>query len=269
MSLTKNQLIRALESFAPLELAGDWDNVGILLAPDDGEVCVSGVMCTIDLRESVLEEAIAANANLIVSYHPILFGGVKRLSMHRYSDRVVLRAIQRGITVFSPHTALDAVEGGVTDWLLNCVGSMKSASAIHPIDQTSKTGMGRVGNLSQSTPLTDIIKRLKQTLSLDHLRIATAHGASLESIHVKRVAVCPGAGGSVVAGAKGHDLVVTGEMRHHDVLSLQSRGISTILTEHTNCERGYLPTLVGWIGDSFPGLNVQIAASDLDPLKTI
>ena len=269
MSLTKNQLLSALESFAPLELAGEWDNVGTLLAPDDGEVFVSGVMCTIDLRESVLNEAIAANANLIISYHPILFGGVKRLSMHRYSDRVVLRAIQGGITVFSPHTALDAVEGGVTDWLLNCVGNMKSASVIHPIEQRPNTGMGRVGNLSRSTPLRDIIKRLKEELSLDHLRIATAHGAPLDSIHVKRVAVCPGAGGSVVSGARGHDLVVTGEMRHHDVLSLQSRGISTILTEHTNCERGFLPPLVQWIQDFYPSVNVQIAASDLDPIRTI
>ena len=97
------------------------------------------------------------------------------------------------------------------------------------------------------------------------------HGAAhtLDTITINRVAVCPGAGGSVVSGAKGHDLVVTGEMRHHDVLSLQSRGVSTILTEHTNCERGYLPHLAEQIKTHHPALSVHIAKTDKDPLSVI
>ena len=224
---------------------------------------------TIDLRESVLDEAIAAGANVILTYHPILFGGAKQLRLHRYADRVILRAIQHQISIYSPHTALDAVSGGVTDWLLNCVGDMRTSSIIEPNEADASHGMGRVGTLSQPRALTAIIDRLKQELGLPYLRLATANNAPLDTITINRVAVCPGAGGSVVAGAKGHDLVVTGEMRHHDVLSLQSRGVSTILTEHTNCERGYLPQLAAQIKLHHEALPVHIACTDKDPLFTV
>ena len=258
-----------LDKIAPLHLAGSWDNVGVLISPTDGQEAVTGVCMTIDLRESVLDEAIAAGANVILTYHPILFGGAKQLRLHRYADRVILRAIQHQISIYSPHTALDAVSGGVTDWLLNCVGDMRTSSIIEPNEADASHGMGRVGTLSQPRALTAIIDRLKQELGLPYLRLATANNAPLDTITINRVAVCPGAGGSVVAGAKGHDLVVTGEMRHHDVLSLQSRGVSTILTEHTNCERGYLPQLAAQIKLHHEELPVHIACTDRDPLFTV
>ena len=266
---TIREFIAALEKLAPLDFAGDWDNVGVLIAPTDGNERVTGVCLTIDLRESVLDEALTAGANLIVTYHPVLFGGTKQLRRDRYADRVLLRAIQNNVTIYSPHTALDAVSGGVNDWLLACVGDVKDAHVIEPAAKDPAQGMGRVGTLRAATALSSIIERLKQTLNVPHLRIAPAHNLPVESLTITRVAVCPGAGGSVVAHARGHDLVVTGEMRHHDVLSLQSRGITTILTEHTNCERGYLPILAAQLQAVCTNVTVQVSQNDKDPLSVV
>ncbi len=266
--VTKSQLHAELKRMAPLELAGDWDNVGMLIHPSQTDSEITSVCLTIDLTESVLREALEKKANFIIAYHPILFGGVKRLHAAQHAHRVVIESIQNNISVFSPHTALDAVSGGVNDWLLEQVGPMSSASIIEPDAKVPNAGMGRVGTLRTPTPLTQVVDNLKQGLGLKHLRVSVGLNQALRDVRVKRVAVCPGAGGSVVASAKGHDCIVTGEMRHHDVLYAQSKGITTILTEHTNCERGFLPVFKTKLLERFPTLDICVAQSDRDPLET-
>ena len=115
-------LIRAMESIAPTELAESWDNVGLLLG-DRGEPLRGPVMLTIDLDDRVLREAIEHNAGAIVAYHPPLFTGIKRITGDRAEGRRLLELLARRIAVYSPHTALDAAAGGVCDWLLEqCAG---------------------------------------------------------------------------------------------------------------------------------------------------
>jgi dinuclear metal center YbgI/SA1388 family protein len=109
-------LIAAMGRLAPLRYAESWDNVGLLVG--DAAANLPGpVLLTIDLTEAVLAEAIGAKAAAIVSYHPPLWEGVKRITAETARGRVLLGAMRAGIAVYSPHTALDAVEGGVTDWL--------------------------------------------------------------------------------------------------------------------------------------------------------
>ncbi|MGB0646666.1 MAG: Nif3-like dinuclear metal center hexameric protein [Bradymonadia bacterium] len=266
--MNKQELGEQLEQLAPLILAGSWDNVGMLIEPAPVDAPLTGVLLTIDLNERVLDEAIAHDVNFIVTYHPILFGGAKRLRTHSPADRVILKAIEHNITVYSPHTALDSVAGGVTDWLLDQVGEMTERSIIEPHLNIQHAGMGRVGSLTSAQTLLDLISHLKDALSLPYLRVATAHDSDPEQTLVRHVAVCPGAGASVVSGAKGHDCIVTGEMRHHDVLAAQREGISVILTEHTNCERGYLPILKNTLSKTV-NCPIMISAADRDPLNVL
>jgi dinuclear metal center YbgI/SA1388 family protein len=266
--VTKSQLQAELKRIAPLELAGEWDNVGMLIHPSQKDSEITGVCLTIDLTESVLREALKQHANFIIAYHPILFGGVKRLSATRHAERVVIECIQNDISVYSPHTALDAVDDGVTDWLLEQVGPMSASSIIDPNPSVMNAGMGRIGTLKTPTALNDVITTLKERLGLSYLRVAVGSNQSINDIKIHRVAVCPGAGGSVVGLSKDHDCIVTGEMRHHDVLYAQSIGVTTILTEHTNCERGFLPVLERRLRAQLPSLKTFVAASDQDPLQT-
>jgi dinuclear metal center YbgI/SA1388 family protein len=109
-------LIQAIEAFAPPTLAESWDAVGLQVgspaSPLNGPV-----LLTIDLTEPVLEEAIALKASVIVSYHPPIFEPLRQVTDRTPRQRIVLGAIQAGIAIYSPHTALDAAQGGVTDWL--------------------------------------------------------------------------------------------------------------------------------------------------------
>ena len=103
-------IINHLHDLAPLAYAEDFDNVGLLVGNKNQSV--SGILVTLDTLEAVIDEAIENNCNLIVSFHPIIFKGLKKLTGKTYVERVVIKAIQNNIAIFSIHTALDnAIEG--------------------------------------------------------------------------------------------------------------------------------------------------------------
>ena len=266
MSIKLTEVIDGLNEIAPLTLAGSWDNVGVLIEPKTERGHVTNGLVTIDLTEIVLEEAIELKAELIVAYHPIMFGGVKALRQTNAHGRMIMRAIAHGVTVYSPHTALDAVRGGVNDWLVKGLGEVVDVTALEPAAElVAPTGMGRRAKLAEPVPLEACVTRLKAHLDLSHVRLAQGGQQTIES-----VAVCPGAGGSMLAPLRGVDLVITGEMRHHDVLALTAAGTSVILTDHTNCERGYLPVLLSKLTQRFGDeIKWHIAQHDADPLVIV
>src|SRR5690606_4255800 len=110
-----SEILPVLEALAPPGLAEDWDNVGL---PIEGEREIHRILCAVDLTPEVLDEALALGADLVLSYHPPIFRGVKRLLSADPQQRTLLRAARAGVHVYSPHTALDAVPGGMNDWLL-------------------------------------------------------------------------------------------------------------------------------------------------------
>ncbi len=109
-------LIEAMEAIAPLRYAEPWDRVGLLIGRAEAPL-TGGILLTIDLTESVLREAIANGAKAIVAYHAPIWEPIKRLTSDTTRGRILLGCAEAGISVYTPHTALDAAPGGVTDWL--------------------------------------------------------------------------------------------------------------------------------------------------------
>ncbi|OUR94402.1 Nif3-like dinuclear metal center hexameric protein [Flavobacteriales bacterium 34_180_T64] len=110
-------VINYLEELAPLNYAEDFDNVGLLVGNKRDKV--TGVLVTLDTLETVVDEAIAHNCNLIVSFHPIIFKGLKKINGTNYVERVVIKAIQHNIAIYAIHTALDNALNGVNDIICN------------------------------------------------------------------------------------------------------------------------------------------------------
>ncbi|NJW51867.1 Nif3-like dinuclear metal center hexameric protein [Salinimicrobium oceani] len=113
-------IICELESFAPTAYAEDFDNVGLLTG--SAEAKVTGILVTLDTLETVVDEAIAQNCNLIVSFHPIIFSGLKKLTGSNYVERTVLKAIKHDIAIYAIHTALDNSMKGVNDMICEQLG---------------------------------------------------------------------------------------------------------------------------------------------------
>ncbi len=109
------EVIDLIEDFAPTKYAEDFDNVGLLVGDANAEV--KGALITLDTLEATVEEAIAKNCNLIVSFHPIIFSGLKKLNGKNYVERTVLKAIKNDIAIYAIHTALDNQYKGVNDMI--------------------------------------------------------------------------------------------------------------------------------------------------------
>ncbi|MEI9947418.1 MAG: Nif3-like dinuclear metal center hexameric protein [Pseudomonadota bacterium] len=134
MSRTLAEVIALLERLAPLDLSEAWDNTGLLLEPLGAAArAIERAFLCIDLDEIVLDEAIERAADLLIAYHPPLFRGLKCLRASSPEERVLLRALDAGLCVYSPHTALDATVDGVNDWLARAFGAGRTTPLIaHP-----------------------------------------------------------------------------------------------------------------------------------------
>ena len=288
-SSPRASLWAAIDAIAPLHLAGSWDNVGPLVdplplsPPKFGEVMDERIFLTIDLTQPVYEEAIQLGATVIIAYHPPIFGGLKSITQKDSLTRIISHAIQRGIAIYSPHSALDAVKGGICDWLsipfsaesagisIDNLGDEWSkgliqSTPLEPSEQSPHEGAGRLIKLTQPQTLDCLLNALQSHLSLDYFRVAAPPEIRSGITLIEDVAICPGAGGSLFERLRGPQLYFTGEMRHHDVLNRVRQGHAVILTEHTRCERGYLEILAHRLRKLF-SFDVFISRLDDDPLS--
>lgn len=163
--MTVKDITNIIEDFAPLNYAEDFDNVGLLIG--NASTKVTGVLVTLDTLENVVGEAIAKNCNLIVSFHPIIFSGLKKITGANYVERVVLKAIKNDIAIYSMHTALDNSNKGVnakicevlgltnTNILIPQKGTIKKLTTYAPKNEVDKikealfiAGAGNIGNYS-------------------------------------------------------------------------------------------------------------------------
>ena len=120
-----------LERFAPCATAADWDNVGLLLG--DPAADVTRVLTCLTLTPDVSAEAVREGANLIVTHHPVLFRGAKKLTATSSDGRAVLPLLRAGIAVYSPHTAFDNCRGGINDGLCRRLG-LTNVTPLRPRD---------------------------------------------------------------------------------------------------------------------------------------
>jgi dinuclear metal center YbgI/SA1388 family protein len=128
-------VIKELENFAPPSTAEDFDNVGLLVG--DPSEKLTGVLITLDTLEEVVDEAIEKNCNFIVSFHPIIFSGLKKITGRNYVERAVIKAIKNNIAIYAIHTALDNHRLGVNKMICDKLG-LQNARILIPQRKTIK-----------------------------------------------------------------------------------------------------------------------------------
>lgn len=260
------EVIKHLEAFAPLKFAESWDNVGLMVEPST-PLDVNKILLTNDLTENVMDEAIKSNANLIISYHPPIFTGMKRLTNAQWKDRIIIKCLENRIAIYSPHTSWDACPNGVNDWLANSLPNSRKIPAT-PNEVDSDFGGGRVCDVDQPFTLKDAIEKIKKYTGLPNVHVATAVNATLDS-QVKKFGVCAGSGASILKSIRDPiDLFLTGETSHHEALDATHKQISVIALNHSNSERGYLKEFKNIIGKNLSGVEIMVSESDRDPLST-
>ena len=221
MSATVGQVLEQLEKIAPLELAEEWDNVGLLAGRMDAKV--DCVLCALDLTLDVVNEAAARGAQLIVTHHPILFRGRKNLREDDPEGKMLCALIRGNIALIAMHTNYDNAQPGVNDALAGVIG-LKNVAAL-------ENGM-RVGSVDEVS-FAEFAKEAEAKLGGPIRKYGSADR------RVSRVAVLGGAGEDFVnqASSAGADVYITGEMAYHKALDAAAAGVCILEAGHAATEK--------------------------------
>ena len=196
------------ETFHP-EYQEDYDNSGFLLG-DSGEEC-RGVLVALDLTADVVAEARDCGANLIVTHHPFIFRGVKRITESDTLGSIILDLIRSHMAVYAAHTNLDNLPWGVSGTLAEKIG-LQHCRILKPLDGNPTVGAGMVGELETPMPVEGLLLKVKELTGMPTVRYAGGTG------RVQRVALCGGSGSDFIADAiDAHaDIYLTADLKYHD-----------------------------------------------------
>jgi dinuclear metal center YbgI/SA1388 family protein len=269
------QIVDFLQQSAPLELAAEWDNVGLLIGSGRREV--THVLTCLTLTADVAAEAIDRGAELIVTHHPVLFRSVQRLTDETTEGGMLLELIAARISVYSPHTAFDSAADGINQQLAVALG-LQEIGPLRPLMTAdagakdtstnaggeSPTGSGRWGTLSTPLTLKQFNERVKSVLGVRHLQYVGD-----DDRRVERVAVACGAAAEFLIDADRHgcDVLLTGEARFHACLEAQARDLAMVLPGHYVTERPAVEQLAVRIGAQFPQLKSAASTAERDPVQ--
>lgn len=210
-------IAKAIEDFAPLCLKEDWDNPGLQVGDRDMEV--AGVLLCLDVTEEILREAKKRDCNMIVSHHPLIFGGLKRLTGATPTERIVENALRDNIAIYAAHTNLDSAFEGVSYEMAHMLG-MKDCRPLEPNRSGNETqGLGIIGMVNP-TPKLEFLRKVKETFEVKDLR----YSSQTPGIVVRKVALCGGSGASLIKDALrvGADVYICGDLKYHDFTSYGS-----------------------------------------------
>ena len=207
--------ITSLEDWAPIQFQESYDNAGLIVG--DPEANCTGVLCSLDCTEAVVEEAIEKGCNLIVSHHPIIFKGIKQFSSDHYVNRTVLKAIQNNIALYAIHTNLDNVIHGVNSTLADRL-HLENRKILAPIpglfdSNGQAVGAGLVGELPLETEPEAFLRWVKEKLNLNVIKHTKLIDKKLITI-----ALCGGSGSFLLDQIKTQkiDCFITSDLKYHD-----------------------------------------------------
>lgn len=259
--LPLGSILRYLGELAPLRLAEDWDNVGLLVGEPNRPV--QRLMTCLTITPATVAEALGESVDLVVSHHPMPFRPLGRLTTETTPGRLLLDLAAARIAVYSPHTAWDSAADGINQQLARGLG-LRGIAPLLPAAEGQ--GTGRWGWLEQPLTLDQLAGRVRQLLRLDGLHVV---GPADQTI--RTVAVGCGAAGELLELARkaGCDVMVTGETNFHTCLEAEACDVGLILAGHFASERLGVEHLAQLLAAQFPALEVWPSRSERDPLRWV
>ncbi len=212
-------LVSYLDSETHPEYQEKYDNAGFLVG--DPQTECTGALVALDLTDDVVDEALDHNANLIVTHHPLIFVGVKRITPADATGRLIIKLIRNNIALYAAHTNLDNLQHGVNGILSFHLG-LTDCHILHHLDDKNlpHVGAGMIGSLPYPIPTNAFLEQVKLSLGLPLLRTS-----DIVSPSVSRVAICGGAGNFLINDAidQKADIYFTGDLKYHDFQHAEGR----------------------------------------------
>ena len=242
------EIISAIEEFAPLSIQEGWDNSGLCVGSPEDEV--TSVLLALDCTPELVDEAVSCGADMIVTHHPLIFKGLKKISVEDQVGEAVVKAIRAGISIYAAHTSADKVLAGVSGAMAARLG-LKN---VRILDEDGEgTGLGTIGDFDSPMTAEEAVNFVKERFSLKVMRTSRP----VEGL-VSRVAMCGGSGSSLINAAKaaGADLYISGDISYHNFFTEKDFMIMDI--GHYESEIEIVDILFSLIKKKFPTFAVRI-----------
>lgn len=267
---TVSMVTEKLEQLAPKAAACDWDNPGLLVGRSDREV--SRIYVALDASCAVVDAAIDAGCDLIVTHHPIIFRGVKSINDQSALGLKLLDLIRNDVSVFSMHTNFDSCPGGMADIVCAALG-LRKTGLMEPtgflpkntqngaaeglqlrVVETESTvnpdayGIGFTAELPELLSAAELAARVKACFGLPFVQYYDA------GMPIRRIACCPGSGRGELKEvlSLGVDAFLSGDMGHHEGLDLCEEGISLLDAGHYGLEHIFVHYIAEFLRTQFP-----------------
>jgi dinuclear metal center YbgI/SA1388 family protein len=241
-----SEITRCIENIAPLHIQESYDNCGLLIGRSDDEV--HKILLCVDVSDEVLQEAIAEHCDLIISHHPMIFFGVKKID----SNSLIYQAIQNKIAIYAAHTNLDAANFGVSTILGEKLG-LQNLQMLRKHSVDEHFGWGAVGEFAIPLSEIDFLDLLKKVCVIPVVRHSI-----LQHKPIKTVALCGGAGGKLLsdAVALNADAYVTADLKYHEFYPTNTP-ILLVDAGHFETEQFAVDILYSEICKNFPTFAVR------------
>lgn len=202
------EIIAEIENFAPLSIQESWDNSGLIIGSPEDEV--HGVLVGFDCTPELVEEAAEKGADMIVTHHPLIFKGIRKISPDDVVGLAIIKAIQSGIAIYAAHTTADKVADGVSGAMARRLNLQK----VEILDPDGEgTGLGLIGDLPCPLTAMEAVELVKKSFHLKVIRASRPIPGK-----ISKVALCGGSGSCYIdlAHEKGAQLYITGDITYHN-----------------------------------------------------
>ncbi len=254
------ELVDLLEQLCPREYACTWDNIGMHIGHYDKEI--HKILIAVDADDAVVDFAVSNNVDMIVTHHPLLFGGIKQINDNSFMGRRVLKLIENHINCYCMHTNFDTVGGMATV----SADRLSLTDCVVLSEVKDGEGIGRVGNLPQALTIKELCELVKKQFNLE---CVVLYGD--EKLTVSRVAICPGSGKDEIQAAinLGAKVLITGDMTYHYGVDSVAQGLHIIDAGHYGIEHIFIEIITEYLENK--GLNdVEVIPMEINnPQKYI
>lgn len=241
------KIIERIEAVYQPRNAMDWDNVGLLVG--DRETEVRTILLAVDATDAVIEQAVSLGADMIITHHPMIFRGMKRITAEDFIGRRILKLVQHGIACYAMHTNFDVGDMGFA--AAERIRMQKQEVLEFTGEADGKTlGIGVKGELPEAMTVLHVAKLVKQVFAIENVRIFG------EPEHmVKRAAIVPGSGGGEIRYAleAGAEVLITGDIDHHEGLDAAAQGLDIIDAGHFGLEHIFTDFMEAFLEERLEG----------------
>lgn len=243
-------VIAILEEQSPKSLACDWDNVGLLAGRTDKEI--QKIYIALDASDEAVEAAAEAGADLLLTHHPLIFKGMKRIVSEDFIGRRLIKLIQNDIAYYAMHTNFDVK--GMADLSAAMLGLEKTEVLdVTAVLEGKEEGIGRVGWFMEPMTAEECAGFVKAVFSLKEIKVFGDPNRVLS-----RAAISPGSGKSEIdrAIAQKADVLITGDIDHHDGIDGAARGLCIMDAGHYGLEHIFIRYMKEYLEKHCTGVEV-------------